>query len=112
MHGIILTELQKFVIQRHGAEAWTETLSHAGLRNSIYLTSATYPDSDVVAIVSRVSPDEVVITYSSERKLCAVAKGIVKGIGAHYQERISIRESECMLTGASVCTISVKLARL
>lgn len=56
------------------------------------------------------SSDEVVITYSSERKLCAVAKGIVKGIGAHFQERISIRESECMLKGAPACRISVKLA--
>jgi hypothetical protein len=179
MHGIILTELQKFVVQRHGEEGWSETLNQAGLRNTIYLTSTTYPDSDVVAIVTsaskltgipsaellesfgealvpglvqvygrlimpgwktldlienteksmhtvvrrqnpgaqpprlrctRLRPDEVVIKYSSERKLCAVAKGIVKGIADHFKEQIVIRESECMLKGATVCTISVRLA--
>jgi hypothetical protein len=176
MHGIILTELQKFVTQHHGGEAWTEILNRAGLRNSIYLPSTTYPDSDVVAIVGaasqmtgmpaaqlleafgealvpglihtygrlvkhgwktldliehtegtmhtvvrrqnpgaepprlrcrRVSAGEVIITYTSERKLCAVAKGIVRGIASHFQQRIIIRESECMLKGASACTISV-----
>lgn len=179
MHGIILTELQKFVTQRHGMEAWTEIVRRAGLRNPIYLISTTYPDSDVVAIVNsastmtgiptadlleafgealvpglvqvygrlvkrgwrtldlienteatmhtvvrrqnpgaapprlqcrRVSPNEVVVTYTSQRKLCAVAKGIVKGIASHFKERIVIRESECMLKGAPACTISVRLA--
>jgi predicted hydrocarbon binding protein len=180
MHGIILTELQKFVTQRHGPETWAEILSRAGLRNTIYLTSATYPDSDVVAIVTaasqlsrtpapdllenfgaalvpglvqvygrlvkrgwrtldliehteqtmhtvvrrqnpgaepprlqctRVSPDEVVVTYTSERKLCAVAKGIIQGIASHFQERVVIRERECMLKGAPACIISVRLSR-
>lgn len=55
MHGIILTELQKFVTQRYGAAAWTETLNRAGLRHTIYLPSSTYPDSDVVAIVTTAS---------------------------------------------------------
>jgi predicted hydrocarbon binding protein len=179
MHGIILTELHKFVEQRYGAEAWTEILKRAGLDNPIYLLSTTYPDSDVVAIVgaaskmsgmpaadlmqafgealvpglihvygrqvkrgwrtldliehtegamhtvvrrqnpgaapprlqcSRVTPREVVVTYSSQRKMCAVAKGIVRGIADHFQERIVIRESECMLKGASACKISVRLA--
>jgi predicted hydrocarbon binding protein len=179
MHGIILTELQKFVTQRHGPETWVEILRRAGLGNPVYLTSATYPDSDVVAIVStastlsgasaadlledfgkalvpglvqvygrlvkrgwrtldliehteqtmhtvvrrqnpgaepprlrctRVSPDEVVVTYTSERKLCPVAKGIIRGIAAHFQEKIVIRERECMLKGAPACTISVRVA--
>jgi hypothetical protein len=180
MHGIILTELQKFVTQNHGAETWNGILGRAGLRNTIYLPSATYPDSDVIGIVNaasqvsgvppadllesfgaalvpglvqvygrlvkprwraldliehteetmhsvvrrqnpgaepprlrcvRVSPEEVVVTYASQRKLCAVAKGIIRGIAAHFQERILIRESECMLKGAPACIISVRLAR-
>jgi predicted hydrocarbon binding protein len=175
MHGIILTELEKFVTQHHGASTWSEILNRAGLRNKIYLTSATYPDSEVVAIVTaasklsgtppaellenfgaalvpglvqvygrlikrgwraldlierteetmhsvvrrqnpgaepprlrctRVSPNEVLVTYTSERKLCAVAKGIIRGIAAHFQEPIVIRERECMLKGAPACVIS------
>ncbi len=180
MHGIILTELQRFVTQKHGAETWTEILRRAGLGNPVYLTSATYPDSDVVAIVTaasklsgippadlledfgaalvpglvqvygrlvkrgwrtldliehtegtmhsvvrrqnpgaepprlrctRVRPDEVLVTYTSDRKLCAVAKGIIRGIAAHFQEHIVIRERECMLKGAPACLISAAVRR-
>jgi predicted hydrocarbon binding protein len=50
----------------------------------------------------------VLVTYTSERKLCAVAKGIIQGIASHFQERVVIRERECMLKGAPACLISVR----
>jgi hypothetical protein len=59
-------------------------------------------------IVTRPRPDEVLITYSSARKMCAVAKGIIKGIAKHKDEAVSIDETECMLRGAQACLITVK----
>jgi predicted hydrocarbon binding protein len=56
---------------------------------------------------TRVSPVEVAIDYASERRLCAVARGIIKGVGAHYQERLEVTESTCMLEGAPSCAIRV-----
>jgi predicted hydrocarbon binding protein len=56
----------------------------------------------------RTSENEVVIHYSSPRKLCDVAKGIVKGLAKHYRENISVTESTCMLKGAPSCTIQIK----
>ena len=58
--------------------------------------------------VRRVSPTEVVVIYDSERKLCALAKGIARGIAKHYGERIEINELTCMLKGKPNCTIAVK----
>jgi Haem-NO-binding len=59
--------------------------------------------------VTRKGPDEVVIVYDSPRKMCGVAKGIVRGIARHYDERITLSESTCMHHGDRKCTISVRL---
>jgi len=59
--------------------------------------------------VRRVSPSEVVLIYESERKMCALAKGIARGVAKHYGERIEISELTCMLKGKPSCTIAIKL---
>jgi len=61
--------------------------------------------------VERKSPDEVVVTYDSPRRLCAVARGISRGIAKHFGERIKISDRACMLSGAPKCVISVTYAR-
>ena len=43
------------------------------------------------------------------RKLCSVAKGIVRGVAAHYQEPVSITEGSCMLRGGRECQILVRV---
>src|SRR5687767_3491665 len=58
--------------------------------------------------VERNSPDEVQIDYRSARKLCAIARGIARGMAAHFGEHVTVSESECMHRGASRCLISVK----
>lgn len=52
--------------------------------------------------------DEVLITYRSSRRMCGVAVGIVRGLAAHYQENIEIKELSCMLDGAGACRLLVK----
>ncbi|MCI0652844.1 MAG: heme NO-binding domain-containing protein [Planctomycetes bacterium] len=58
---------------------------------------------------TRPSPDRVVITYTSPRKLCALARGLVRGVARHYGERVEIFESECMLRGGNACKIAVQV---
>lgn len=57
----------------------------------------------------RMSPHEIFFTYRSQRKMCALAKGIMLGIASHYHERIKIAEKSCMNEGDSVCEMSVLL---
>jgi hypothetical protein len=57
----------------------------------------------------RSAPEEVVVTYDSPRKLCALAKGIIIGIGKHYGERVTIAEPTCMFNGAPACELVVSV---
>src|SRR5262249_34163774 len=51
--------------------------------------------------------DELQIVYSSERQLCRVAKGIVKGVARHYGETVHITDDACMLRGDPFCALQV-----
>jgi len=58
----------------------------------------------------RVSFVEVLLIYNSSRRMCAVAKGIARGVATHFSENIRISEATCMLRGAADCRITIKLA--
>jgi predicted hydrocarbon binding protein len=176
MHGIVFSELQKYVCQNLGQPAWSNLLNEAGLRGKVYLPITEYPDQEIVALVgtasrltgraadeiledfgefiapdlmsmyralvrpewktldllehieetihavvrvknpgarppelrvSRLSDSRLVITYSSSRKMCALAIGIIRGLGKHYGESILIQQTRCMLKGAPTCEIEV-----
>jgi len=178
VHGVILSELQKYVEARHGTPAWPALLRDAGLGTKLFSPFQTYPDEEVVAIitaaskatgkpmgiiledfgefiapdllslyralikpewrtldllehtestihrvvrsrsadarppelkVARVREHEVILIYASPRRLCAIAKGIVRGIAKHYGERISLIDTGCMQRGAPQCTISIRV---
>ncbi|NUQ74588.1 MAG: heme NO-binding domain-containing protein [Polyangiaceae bacterium] len=55
MHGVILSELQKFIDGRHGSLAWPAILRDAGLGTRLYSPFQTYPDAEVMAIVAAAS---------------------------------------------------------
>ena len=59
----------------------------------------------------RTAPEQVTITYNSARKLCDVAKGIVRGLAKHYNERVMIYETRCMHRGAGECVLVVDRSR-
>ena len=49
--------------------------------------------------------NDVVITYSSKRRMCGVAIGIVRGLARHYGESVRVDELSCMANGAPACRI-------
>ena len=58
---------------------------------------------------ARYSDDEVQLVYASPRKLCQIAKGIIRGVARHYQEEVSINDHSCMNDGDPFCAIQIKL---
>jgi hypothetical protein len=175
MHGIIFSELQKYVEAKHSPEVWRTLLKESDIGNRLYVPFQTYPDQEALVAtasrltgqpagailedfgefiapdlmnlyrslvepswktldflerteetihrvvrlknpgaeppelkVSRAAPNEVIITYTSPRKMCGVAKGIARGVARHYNENVTITESACMLRGHPKCLISVK----
>lgn len=60
-------------------------------------------------ICKRTSPTSVEIIYSSPRKICFLAIGLIKGIIEHYQEHdLKISEPECMHKGATACVLVIE----
>jgi hypothetical protein len=59
----------------------------------------------------RISPDEVVLTYDSPRKMCSLAKGIARGLAKHFRETIAISETQCLHQGAPSCIIEFRKTR-
>lgn len=58
--------------------------------------------------VERVGPDELTLTYASPRRMCGLAKGIVRGLAGHFDERVRIAEKACMHEGAPECRIRIE----
>ena len=54
---------------------------------------------------------EVVLSYQSHLKNCALIKGIVRGIGATLEQPVFLEEVRCMLAGATACELAVRLER-
>lgn len=57
---------------------------------------------------ARPSRREVVIRYDSGRRMCAVARGIAKGVADHFEERVAVSEPQCMGAGAEACELRVR----
>lgn len=51
--------------------------------------------------------DRVGIIYSSDRELCALAKGLITGIGSYFDESFEVTERACMKNGSNQCEIVV-----
>jgi len=79
----------------------TEKVIHSAVR--LRDSNARPPELSV----ARTSVDRVEIIYTSHRQLCAVAKGIARGVARHYGERVEIAEDRCMKQGAADCFIRV-----
>jgi len=174
---MIHLELQKFVESKLGAQGWATLLARANLASEVYTPLATYPDEQLVALVSeaealsglpaktlleafgeflvptylsvygkllkpdwrtlevlehteetihrvvrmrhegaspprlrteRTGPNEVVMTYDSPRRLCAVARGIARGVAKKFQEGLTIDDRRCMHRGDPQCVIAFR----
>jgi len=52
--------------------------------------------------------DKLVMIYSSKRRLCQLAKGLITGVGKIYNENISINEPECACKGSEKCRLELQ----
>lgn len=72
-----------------------------------------YPGADVPEFEYDVSsPDVLVMTYRSARRLCAFAEGLVEGAAVHYGESAVLEQPRCMLRGDEACTFHIAFRQL
>lgn len=50
----------------------------------------------------------LVMRYHSERKLCILAEGLIRGAATHYNQKITIEHPVCMHKGADHCDLLVR----
>lgn len=81
----------------------TETFIHSAVR--VGNPGALPPPLDAI----RTGPDQLQLLYSSERKLCKLAIGIIKGLAEHFHESIDIQHDACMLKGDPFCSFQLTL---
>ncbi len=80
----------------------TESLIHAMVR-------AAKPGAEPPVLETvRVAPDELHLVYSSRRRLCALATGLMHGMAKHFGETLAIDETSCMLHGDPFCAFTVR----
>lgn len=80
----------------------TEAIIHAMIRTA---NPGALPP---VLETARPAPDELHLVYSSQRRLCPMAKGLMQGIAAHYHERLEVDEPSCMHRGDPFCSFVVR----
>lgn len=56
------------------------------------------------------SDGDLVLTYSSRRRLCDLAIGMIAGAATHYGETSSVAHDVCMKDGADACVFTVSFA--
>lgn len=58
---------------------------------------------------TRIGDSQLLMDYSSPRKLCLLAEGLIYGAADHYCNRIKIEHPVCMHKGADHCDLQVSL---
>lgn len=57
------------------------------------------------------SPEVLILSYHSQRKLCALAEGFVEGAAVHFGEKVSIAHPVCMHRGDPSCRLELTFTR-
>jgi hypothetical protein len=56
-------------------------------------------------------PDGLRISYTSKRRLCSFAEGLILGACDHYGETAQVTHQECMKSGSATCVIDCSFAK-
>ncbi len=54
-----------------------------------------------------IAPRRLRIGYTSPRRMCALAQGLIRGVAHHFQEEVDVSHPECMHRGDAACRVDV-----
>ena len=78
-----------------------------------HVVRRTDPEADPPVLRAQyVDKNEVQLIYASPRKMCALVKGIVRGLSQHFNETIVVNEDACMHHGDPFCSFRFTSASL
>jgi hypothetical protein len=178
MKGVVFNLLEEMVEQEFGMAVWDALLEETG-QDGIYVSTESYPDEKLVALVvaaheksgipvndlvrafgefmfprfyaqnqkffqsgmtlkeflllvdrvihvevRKLHPDaglphfdyideqdnELTMIYSSPRKMCMLAEGLITGAAKHFDTEYTLSHDQCMHDGADTCKLHLKMA--
>jgi predicted hydrocarbon binding protein len=82
-----------------------------GIHDVIHVeVNKLYHEPSLPTISSRIVSDHhIELTYTSPRKLCFCAEGLLFGAARHYGQEIAIEHEVCMHNGADHCVLDIEL---
>jgi hypothetical protein len=105
---LLATRYPKFFAPHRSSRSFVLTLNdiiHPEVRK-------IYPQASVPDFAFDTSdPKGLKLIYSSPKKLCHFAEGLIEGTADHYGETVSISQSECMHQGDARCVIVCSFAK-
>ena len=66
-----------------------------------------FESANLPSIDTKISDNYLDLTYSSPRKLCYLAEGLIFGAADYYSEKIQIDHTVCMHQGSDRCRIRI-----
>lgn len=61
--------------------------------------------------MERTNQRELSLRYTSERRLCALAEGLIEGAARHFEESLSIEHPRCQHRGDDHCQLILRLCQ-
>jgi hypothetical protein len=115
----LLRRFGEFAAMRTFADLYPDYYRESGGARAFLLSV----EDHIHALVRRAVPDAqpprlhamplgdrgVAITYSSERQLCNLLEGLVRGTARFYGEEVTLEHPQCMLRGAVACAFFVDI---
>lgn len=71
------------------------------LHGDVYLPTVEYREG---------RDNKITLVYSSKRKLCKLAEGLIHGAAEHYGDKIDIGHKKCMHNGDSSCHLEISIS--
>ena len=66
-----------------------------------------YPGADVPEFDFELIDGSLLLGYTSNRRLCSFAQGLIEGTAKHYGEHVTLEHLKCMTRGDDKCLIKV-----
>lgn len=113
----VLVEFGKFWVPNTGAASYSTYFKLAGTSAREFLLNMNRVHDQVTNNILNAKPPRMeygelpdgrmLIHYRSERRLCAVLRGLILGVGIYFDEDLQVKEIACMSNGAPHCTMEV-----
>ncbi len=106
--GPRLIEFYHPYIDGHDQDTFS-VVPYAGgyIHDQIHLHNPDRKPPELSAEVLDAERTAMEVQYKSQRMMCAVVRGVLRGLAEHFGENLHIHETQCMHSGAERCKFMV-----